>query len=1449
MNNNNGALNFDAYIETTDFKRQIDEMEKRIVGLTNTTTKEADKMDSTFRKVGAAIGTYFSLQALKQFGGEVINVRGEFQKLEAVLTNTLGSSSKAKAAMDMLSDFGATTPFQVNELTASFVKLANQGFTPTRDELVKLGDLASSTGKPFDQLAEAIIDAQTGENERLKEFGIRASKEGDKITYTFKEQSTTVDNSAESIRNYILSLGDMEGVAGANEKIAATLTGQISNLEDAWTQMLNEIGQSNEGIISEGIAGVASLVEHYDKILDIITVLVATYGAYKAAVIAVTVAKQVSIATTSGLTAAETLHYGALVLAEKAQALLNKTMLANPYVLAATLLVGLITSVALYSKSATAAEKAQTALNEALDEAEKSAAAEIAKVQTLTTIIKSETASRNDKNKALRELIALSPEHLSGLTEEAIKTGEATKAIDAYIESKRKQIQLDALNKELEESIKRENDAKAGKNEIGWFKKGLFGFAAAEGGIDYAETVEAANKELNDQALKDEKAVQDAIKKKIESILAAGNDKSEEKVTRSYTTVGEKIDEITNKITSLEAKRKDMNSADTAGIAKINKEIDELNKKKNALEGKSSGTSSDKSVVSGSLDYWEKVRSDAQKSLSALSTKDANFAQKQTSLLATIKKAEDNIGAIERGQSSFNEQLDYKRSQYTKYYKWVTQVGKEAANTEFKDLISEGSSFVEYLDRQIAELEAKRDAGTLTGDEGNNLISLNEARDEATGTKSAIDTFRDELSAAKEEASSLVEYLDLLKKKKDELKDDNTDLGLDKKNVIEDEATNTEYDIKDQSLRLLSDYESNNARIKQMQAQLNADLAVLNKAYLESKSADERAEIEASMELLKQSLSTTGLELKESLGFDVLFKNLDTACTAELKKMRDSLKNAINSEDFQKANAEDQKALFEAYDQINVMLSEQKPIFGDLAEAVREYSEAQKELKDAQDEYNEAVKNGTEAEKAAAGQKVTTAQGKVQSTKTNLDATSENTIKKINAVSSAIRDLSDVSMSSLGSAIGTLIEAFAASGSKIGMIIAAVLSLLDEIGKVGLDGLIEAVLASVANALVGIGKGIANIVANVFTLGGAGDLFSSESIEEEIERLTNSNKDLEAAVDELTEVMEATAGQAATDEYQKAQERLDQSIANQAKLLKDAAGDWSNGFLGIGGTGSANKHINEVMGVDDWGRISDLVGQTVKSATDLWSLTPEQMASIRREATDLWSKIKQGSSDGYQDLSEYMEAYADYYKELIDLQNAYNETLTGISFDSARDGLRELVKDTDLTLEDATKKFKDYMRDAVLSVIIDASLKQRIQTWYDQFAEAMSDGELTGGEEAALQSAYEKMYNDAVAMREAAYKAAGIEVENTDDTETTSEDPLTGSVQSLSEETGSTVAGQITIMRIIGAEQLERVKAAVEILASIEYNTSFLTHLTKLDRIIELLEDSGSDTSLRSKGL
>ena len=151
--------------------------------------------------------------------------------------------------------------------------------------MAKLGDLAASKAKGFTQLSEAIIDAETFEFERLKEFGIRAAKDGEQITFTFKGIKTTVDASAESIRNYILSLGELDGVRGSTEAISKTIVGLASNFEDAWDKMLNTIGQSNEGAFADSIKLATQLVSNYDAVVDSLKVLIATYGAYKAAVI------------------------------------------------------------------------------------------------------------------------------------------------------------------------------------------------------------------------------------------------------------------------------------------------------------------------------------------------------------------------------------------------------------------------------------------------------------------------------------------------------------------------------------------------------------------------------------------------------------------------------------------------------------------------------------------------------------------------------------------------------------------------------------------------------------------------------------------------------------------------------------------------------------------------------------------------------------------------------------------------------------------------------------------------------------------------------------------------------------------------------------------------------------------------------------------------------------
>jgi hypothetical protein len=290
MNTDNGALEFDAYINNQRLFTSAAEAERRIKGISNTAIQEGDKMESALSKIGPLVAGYFGFEALKGFSTELVRVRGEFQKYEAVLTNTFGSNDKAVKSMAMLTDIASKTPFQLDAITDSYIKLVNQGFEPTRDQIISLGDLASSTGKGFDQLVEGILDAQNGEFERMKEFGIKASVNGDKVIMSFKGVSTEIDKSSESIRNYILGLGKMQGVAGSMEAISGTLVGQISNLQDAWAQMMNKIGSQNEGLISDIVSVSSTAVVHYKEIGEALMVIAVSYGAYKAAVVATSMA-------------------------------------------------------------------------------------------------------------------------------------------------------------------------------------------------------------------------------------------------------------------------------------------------------------------------------------------------------------------------------------------------------------------------------------------------------------------------------------------------------------------------------------------------------------------------------------------------------------------------------------------------------------------------------------------------------------------------------------------------------------------------------------------------------------------------------------------------------------------------------------------------------------------------------------------------------------------------------------------------------------------------------------------------------------------------------------------------------------------------------------------------------------------------------------------------------
>jgi hypothetical protein len=226
-------------------KDRMSDINKQVIGV----EKSSNGLNSTFKNMIVSVTAAFSIGKLIEFGRAVFNITAEFQKFQSVLTNTLGSRSEALKTMVEITKFASVTPFSVRELTESFVKLANQGFKPTMEEMRKLGDLAAANGKTFDQLTEAIIDGQTGEFERLKEFGIRASKAGDQVTFTFKGVKTQTDFTAASIREYILSLGDLQGVTGGMAAISATLGGKLSNVGDNIDALLKTIGDSSGGLL------------------------------------------------------------------------------------------------------------------------------------------------------------------------------------------------------------------------------------------------------------------------------------------------------------------------------------------------------------------------------------------------------------------------------------------------------------------------------------------------------------------------------------------------------------------------------------------------------------------------------------------------------------------------------------------------------------------------------------------------------------------------------------------------------------------------------------------------------------------------------------------------------------------------------------------------------------------------------------------------------------------------------------------------------------------------------------------------------------------------------------------------------------------------------------------------------------------------------------------------
>jgi len=184
--------------------------------------------------------------AIGAISAKAIDAASKVEIWKANLLTITGSSQKAEESYAALVNFASKTPFDLGQAVEGFTKLRTLGLQATEGALMSFGNTAAAMGKPLNQMIEAVADAATGEFERLKEFGIKSSKQGENVKFVFGGVATTVKNNAGDIQKYLENLGNTK-FGGAMARQMDTIKGAMSNVEDAVFQAFAAIGDGQLG--------------------------------------------------------------------------------------------------------------------------------------------------------------------------------------------------------------------------------------------------------------------------------------------------------------------------------------------------------------------------------------------------------------------------------------------------------------------------------------------------------------------------------------------------------------------------------------------------------------------------------------------------------------------------------------------------------------------------------------------------------------------------------------------------------------------------------------------------------------------------------------------------------------------------------------------------------------------------------------------------------------------------------------------------------------------------------------------------------------------------------------------------------------------------------------------------------------------------------------------------
>ena len=465
------SIKFDTIVETAKVVSGFRDIQNAVHQTAERVEKDGKSIDDVISNIQNSMNIAIGGWSIGKFVNQMMQVRGQFQQTEMAFKTMLQSEEKADALMKQMIHTAAITPFGVEDVTEGAKQLLafNVAAEDVNKTLIGLGDVAAGMGlnlKDLVMLYGTTIAKGKMDTMDLYQFlnrGIPIADEiakvmGLDVTNAIKEVQKQIKAGKVTSDIFIQAMQSMtaEGskFGGLMEAQSKTITGQISNIEDAIEQMFNDLGKSQEGVINTGLGVVSTLVENWETVGNVLMTVVAAYGAYKAAVIGLAAIEKARIAI--GTAQAFLSLTKEITSAKDAMLLFNMATSANPL---GILLGTLAAAATLFIAFGDSAKDASTMTDKFGEDAKKATS----RVNSLLSVIDTLGEKTNDQAKkskvykdAVNELASIYSEY--GIQISKIKEDESN-----LVDVKNEEIQK---SKELVEQIKLESTERNRANAI-----------------------------------------------------------------------------------------------------------------------------------------------------------------------------------------------------------------------------------------------------------------------------------------------------------------------------------------------------------------------------------------------------------------------------------------------------------------------------------------------------------------------------------------------------------------------------------------------------------------------------------------------------------------------------------------------------------------------------------------------------------------------------------------------------------------------------------------------------------------------------------------------------------------------------------------------------------------------------------------------------------------------